>query len=328
MIGKWREFVAFFSGLPRGRRVALTSVVAGLTALVLIVASWVQRPLSPPPLDGGVADVPQRLDQRGAPSAVLAYQTSIERELADRIEGLLGAVVGHDHALARVAATLDFARVERVEESYDPDRTVLRRQRTRRERTTEPRDAVTERRDDSESYDVSKVVSRTVAPVGALKRISVAVLVDGAFVEREGKRVFAPRPPEELDRLRELVKGAVGFSEARGDRIQIASVPFQRDTAAAAARVLSAVARWGPAFLPRLLAVGFAAAMLVYVVRPVVIALGARPGTAAGAALPAVGANERVTQETLALVRQHPERAAQLVREWLHESAPGLEPRR
>jgi flagellar M-ring protein FliF len=175
---------------------------------------------------------------------------------------------------------------------------------------------------------VSKVVSRTVAPVGELKRISVAVLVDGAYTERDGKRVLTPRPQEELDRLKELVKGAVGFSEARGDRIQIASMPFQRDATPAVERVLSAVVHWGPALVARLLAVGFAAAMLLHVVRPVVVALATRPPAASGAAPPAAAATERLTEENVALVRRHPERAAQLVREWLREGVAGLEPGR
>jgi len=124
------------------------------------------------------------------------------------------------------------------------------------------------------------------------------------------------------------VKNAVGFSEARGDRIQIASVPFRRDATPAAARVLSAVAHWGPAFLVRLLAGGFAVAMLLYVVRPAVIALATQAPAASSAAPPAAAATERLTRENLALVRRDPERAAQLVREWLRESAPGLQPGR
>jgi flagellar M-ring protein FliF len=343
MTARWGEL---FTRVPRGRRVAVVSVGAVLTALVLALAWWMQRPLGgelperlAPDVEAARVRVP--LPERvGAPGTALEYQASIERGLADRIDGLLGAVVGREKTIARVAATVDFARVERTEESYDPDRAVLRRQRTRREWTTAGVDGKvareanesgvprTERRDDSESYAVSKVVSRTFAPVGALKRISVAVLIDGTYTERDGTRVFTPRPQEELERLKELVKNAVGFSEARGDRIQIASVPFRRDATPAAARVLSAVAHWGPAFLVRLLAGGFAVAMLLYVVRPAVIALATQAPAASSAAPPAAAATERLTRENLALVRRDPERAAQLVREWLRESAPGLQPGR
>src|SRR6266699_26381 len=123
----------------------------------------------------------------GAWSGALEMQASIERQLAERVESMLAAVVGRDKAVARVAATLEAARVERTEETYDPERTALRTQRTTREQTTgartgggapgvqsnltndpaavnEPEGPRTERRGESQSYEVSKVVSHTVAP--------------------------------------------------------------------------------------------------------------------------------------------------------------------
>jgi len=256
--------------------------------------------------------------------------------------GPLAAVVGRDKAVARVAATLDFARVERTEETYDPERTALRTQRTTREQTTgartgggapgvrsnltndpaavnEPEGPRTERRDEDQSYEVSKVVSHTVAPAGVVKQLTVAVLIDGTYTVAGAARKFTPRPAEELARLKELVKNAVGFSEARGDRIEITSVPFQSEPPAAGEGVLAALDTWLPALLMRLLAVGLVAAGLFYVVRPLV--LGRSEGRAA---LPQAAAAQ-LTQENLALTQQNPERAAQLVREWLREGAPAIE---
>src|SRR5947199_348236 len=110
-----------------------------------------------------------------------------------------------------------------------------------------------ERRDESQSYEVSKVVSRTVAPVGAVKQLSVAVLIDGTYTEGEGgKRTFNARPSEEMDRLRELVKSAVGFSESRGDKIEITSVPFQSEPPPAGEATLGSLGRWAPAVVTRL----------------------------------------------------------------------------
>src|SRR5947199_367325 len=153
-------------------------------------------------------------DTSGASSTALELQNAVERQIAERVESMLGAVVGRDKAIARVAAALDFARVERTEETFDPDRAVVKSQRTTREQTTGPRAAAggppgvqanltndaaaatttesegprTERRDESQSYEVSKVVSRTIGPVGALKQLSVAVLIDGTYTEDKGKR--------------------------------------------------------------------------------------------------------------------------------------------
>ena len=281
----------------------------------------------------------RRGDETGG---ALEMQTSIERQLAERVESMLAAVVGRDKAVARVAATLDFARVERTEETYDPERTALRTQRTTREQTTgartgggapgvrsnltndpaavnEPEGPRTERRDEDQSYQVSKVVSHTVAPAGVVKQLTVAVLIDGTYTVAGAARKFTPRPAEELARLKELVKNAVGFSEARGDRIEITSVPFQSEPAAAGEGVLAALDTWLPALLMRLLAVGLVAAGLFYVVRPLV--LGRSEGRAA---LPQAAAAQ-LTQDNLALTQQNPERAAQLVREWLREGAPAIE---
>jgi flagellar M-ring protein FliF len=290
-------------------------------------------------------------DTTGASSAVLEYQSTVERQLAERVEGMLAAVVGRDKAIARVAATLDFARVERTEESWDPDRTAVRTQRTTREETTGPRlgggtpgvqanltndtnpveanGPGSSRRDESQSYEISKVVSHTVAPVGAVKQLSVAVLIDGTYAEEGGKRVFKPRPQEELDRMRELVKSAVGFSEARGDKIEISSVAFQTEPMPEGEGMLAGLGRWAPAVGTRLLGVAFAAAMLLWVVRPIILGLGARGGVARpagtfiGTVSGVVPATAELTRENLQITQQNPARAAQLVREWLRETAPG-----
>src|SRR5438093_2897132 len=293
-------------------------------------------------------------DRRGAEAAgtsnaPLEIQQSVERGAEERIESMLGAIVGRDKVVARVAASLDFSRVERTEETYDPDRTAVRTQHTTREETigaktpggapgvqanltndpaaaAGPEGPKSDRRDESQSYEVSKVVSRTVAPVGAVKQLSVAVLIDGTYTEGEGgKRTFNARPSEEMDRLRELVKSAVGFSESRGDKIEITSVPFQSEPPPAGEGAFGLVGRWAPAVVTRLLGVVFAAAMLLYVVRPVVLGVAARlpAGPAGPGALTGMDAAvAQLTQENLALTQQHPERAAQLVREWLRVGGP------
>src|SRR2546422_9129318 len=113
-----------------------------------------------------------------------------------------------------------------------------------------------ERRDESQSYEVSKVVSHTVAPAGVVKQLSVAVLIDGTYTGAGAARKFTPRPAEEVARLKELVKNAVGFSEARGDRIAFTSGPSQSEAAATGEGVLAALGTWLPALLMRLLEIG------------------------------------------------------------------------
>ena len=166
-------------------------------------------------------------------------------------------------------------------------------------------------------------MSHTVAPAGVVKQLSVAVLIDGTYTGAGAARKFTPRPAEELDRLKELVKNAVGFSEPRGDRIELTSVPFQTEPWTSGESVLAALGTWLPALLMRLLAVGLVAAGLFYVVRPLVLGLAARGGEGRTALPEATAA--QLTQENLALTQQNPERAAQLVREWLRERARAVE---
>ena len=263
---------------------------------------------------------PRGDDSLGIESAAVSYQRAIERSAEERIESLLAPVVGAGKVVARVAATIDFARNERTEETYDPDKTVVRESSATRESSASATPRM-ERRDEKQSFDVSKTVSRTVAPVGTVKALSVAVLIDGTYREDEGRRVFVPRPDDEIERLKALVASAVGVSDARGDRLEVTSAPFQSPEPEAASGFLAATPAWAPPLAARLFAVLFALGALALVVRPVVRALAtARPATEIRLGERAGAAGE-LTRENVTLAQQNPERAAQLVREWLAENA-------
>jgi len=78
------------------------------------------------------------------------------------------------------------------------------------------------------NYEVSETEREiTVAP-GAIKRLTVAVLVNGTTTTNpDGAEVFTPRPEEELTALRDLVASAVGFNEERGDVITLKTMQFE-----------------------------------------------------------------------------------------------------
>jgi len=154
-----------------------------------------------------------------------------------------------------------------------------------------------------------------------VKALSVAVLIDGTYREDEGRRVFVPRPDDEIERLKALVASAVGVSDARGDRLELSSAPFQSPEPEPVQGFLAATPSWAPPLAARLVAVLFALGTLALVVRPIVRALGAarsapeiRLGERAGAA-------GELARENVTLAQQNPERAAQLVREWLADNA-------
>ena len=78
------------------------------------------------------------------------------------------------------------------------------------------------------NYEVSETTREVVKAPGAVSRLTVAVLVnDPKLTGSDGKTATEPRSAEELGALRELVESAVGFNEARGDRITLKSMPFE-----------------------------------------------------------------------------------------------------
>ncbi len=289
-------------------------------------------------------------DLAGESSRALEYQRTLERSAEERIESMLGTVIGRQGVIARVSARLDFSRAERTEERYDPDGSVLKTQQSAREESTgvgmpggaagtpsnlsndpavitptpAPESPRSQRREESSSFELSKVTSRTIAPTGVVQQLSIAVLIDGTYKEENGQRVFVPRPDDELERLRELVKTAAGFSEERGDQIEVTSAPFQAPPEAVGDGMLSTVGRWAPAVLTRLLGVAFAIVVLLFIIRPVMTSLSAPRAPARRADgtfdLSDMGtAMAELSRENLQLTQKNPERAAQLVREWLHQ---------
>lgn len=75
------------------------------------------------------------------------------------------------------------------------------------------------------NYEISETEKEIVRGPGAIKRLTVAVLVNGTAVTNDaGETVFEPRPEEELAAMRELISAAVGFDADRGDVITLKSM--------------------------------------------------------------------------------------------------------
>ncbi len=287
------------------------------------------------------------LEESGVGHRVLEYQHALEGRLEERIESMLGRVVGAEKVNARVSVLLDLTRVETTEERVDPDRTAVSSERLSREESNDARAAGgvpgvasnltnetpeatggtrSERRDESVTYEVSKTTSRSVGSIGQLERLSVAVLIDGTYEQGEGGATFVPRPQEELDRYTELVKSAVGFSEARGDRVEVASVPFTTPVAPETGWVetVTSMSVGLVAYVPRVLGATLLLAFFLFVVRPALGRLSTPTGpgrvtvTGHASVLPELdGIMQRLGDENRRLTTEDPERAAYLVRQWL-----------
>jgi flagellar M-ring protein FliF len=170
------------------------------------------------------------------------YQRNIEKEMATQIQTLLESVVGKGKAAVRVNAELDFRLMEKTEETYDPESPVVRSSQKQLDKaigSASPSNRGTgkaesfgpekEKTDEIVNYEINKTVSKTVMPVGEIKKISIAVLVDGIYQKNDkGTAIYQERPKKELDSFEDLVRKSAGFNAQRGDQVVVSSMPFNR----------------------------------------------------------------------------------------------------
>lgn len=183
----------------------------------------------------------------GAEEMRLSYENRLRRS----IEELLQRSLGYGKVRAEVTAEMDFARVTTNSETYDPDGQVVRSTQTVEEQsdsTEGAADAVTvannlpdptlqesgeqsrsstARTEETVNYEITKTTETHVREAGTVKRISVAVLVDGIYTTAaDGTTTYQPRSAEELEQIAKLVRSAVGFDPARGDTVEVVNMQF------------------------------------------------------------------------------------------------------
>jgi flagellar M-ring protein FliF len=84
-----------------------------------------------------------------------------------------------------------------------------------------------QRQDETTNYEISKTVRNLVREHAQIRRISVAVLVDGVTEKApDGALAWRARAPEEIEQMTRLVKTAIGFDQKRGDQLEIVNLRF------------------------------------------------------------------------------------------------------
>ncbi|MEQ8964447.1 MAG: flagellar basal-body MS-ring/collar protein FliF [Azospirillaceae bacterium] len=238
-----------------------------------------------------------------------------ERRLTEKVEELVARSVGWSNVRAEVAVDMDFDRVVINEERYDPDSQVARSTQFVEEEesssdSTGP-DPVTvaetlpeaeqqaplagggstderSRIEETVNYEINRTVSETVREVGRVQRMSVAVMVDGTYVENaEGQMEFVERPEAQLASIDALVRSAVGFDAQRGDTVEVVSMRFaeteEEAAQAAAAGTLMGLDRADLFRLAEILVLGIVAVLVILlVVRPLIGRLVDGQGAAEG----------------------------------------------
>lgn len=179
-----------------------------------------------------------------------ALRLEQERKMSLQVQNLLEKSVGEGKVRAQVNLDMDFDQIVTNEEIYDPDSQVVRSQATVTDHSTTDNveqpvsvaqnipngDMVAagtgsvsrkSRTEETVNYEISKVVRNKVKNSGTIKRLGVAVIVDGIYERNaEGKVVYRDRTPEEMEQIRSLVKSAVGFDAERGDMVEVANMKF------------------------------------------------------------------------------------------------------
>jgi flagellar M-ring protein FliF len=187
-------------------------------------------------------------------NGLTSLRVAQEQRIKTAIESLLEPSVGRGNVRAEVNADLDFDRLTVNSESFDPDGQVTRSTQTVTEENQgsegQSSKAVTvtsnlpadesdaagsessnrsQRTEELVNFEISKTIKTQTREAGVLRRLSVAVAVNGAEgKDAEGKPTFTPRTDEEIARFTALVRSAVGFDKARGDTVEVVGVRFAK----------------------------------------------------------------------------------------------------
>ena len=183
------------------------------------------------------------------------YQRNIEADLEEKIRGIVGRVVGQERVEAKVDVAIDFTKEEQTISDLDPDKVVVLSQNTINQKVSgsglnptgipgsksnvpgeqEQLNLTTSQANNSRdselvNYEIAKKISHRVLPVGSITRISAAVIVDGKQINPlDGTApVFEPRTVEEMGKIEELVKSAIGYKDKR-DEVKVHNLLFQPD---------------------------------------------------------------------------------------------------
>ncbi|PAY01293.1 flagellar M-ring protein FliF [Pseudoalteromonas sp. HM-SA03] len=234
-------------------------------SIVDIVASAVQG-LEPSRVT--VTDQNGRLLNSGSQDSLAArsrkeyeIERKREQEYLEKIDSILIPTVGLGNFTAQVDLTMDFSAVEETQKRYNPDLPAVRSETTYEENnigglavgipgalTNQPpinsnipevagqggngqsATPSSNQKEATRNYELDTTISHKRQQTGVIRRISVSVAVDYlAKPDAEGNMAMAPRTQEELNNIRRLLQGGVGFDMQRGDALEVVTVPFVRE---------------------------------------------------------------------------------------------------
>ncbi len=196
----------------------------------------------------------------------LKYVNELQQSIARRIESILTPIVGASNVRAEVSADVDFSTSEQAAESYrpnpTPDTAAIRSQHSSESQSTgsatasgvpgalsnqppqpgtapmndappQPNASTppgSRQKDNTVNYEIDKTLRYTQQPMGGLRRLSVAVVVNyKQDTDKNGKPVTRALTDDEKTAITDLVREAMGFNKERGDTLNVANSPFTLD---------------------------------------------------------------------------------------------------
>ncbi len=317
----------------------------------------------------------------------LEFKEGLEKSLEKRVKTMLDTGLGNNKSVVRISCLLNFKQQEKTEEKYYPGNKVVRSEQLLSAISSGTDDVQSgipgvssniapvkndasvsnvnnkanknfEKKDQTVNYEIGKIISHIIEPLGAITKMSVAVMVDGKYEYQTGKQeksagkvkedkggkenkdngewIYIPRTEEEMQKLEGIVKRAVNFDAKRGDEIEIVNIPFETSRLTLSASDVEpegwlSILKQNKILLKYVFSVLALLLAFIFIVRPLIRWLTSSEGDAELLReLPmTVGEFEKgfkqqnkrlpFSEKALEMINTDTENSAQLMRNWLQE---------
>jgi len=239
----------------------------------------------------------------GITNSQLRVKKTVEKDLNKKIVSLLEPIVGLGKVRSNISATLDFDKVKEYSESFDSEAEPIIRSQKETTDIIEAKDSTagtpgtqsnipgsgaqttstnagsgkkSSHTDKLTNYEVSKITKEVINSTGAIKKLSVSVLLDNKTVEKEvdGKWVTetVPLTDDEMEKINEQVVAAVGIEKGRGDVVSVVNMAFASSISKAELGKMASEKMWNRIFklATPLISLVFFIILLLFVIKPIV----------------------------------------------------------
>lgn len=159
---------------------------------------------------------------------------SVENYLAQKAQSMLDNVLGYGNAMVEVNADLNFDQVQKTMETYDPNSQVAVSEQTIKSSNNGKNlgDSTAQiSQNTTTNYEINKTIQKVIEGSGNIQRLSIAAVVNDVPKEvKKGDKeqtVFEPRSKDQMTKLEEIIKNAVGVDPSRNDQFSIVNIPFE-----------------------------------------------------------------------------------------------------